>query len=465
MGGKSPNIELRRVLEDVGWSPYELARRVNKHLPPDRRVHPSTPFSWRDRGTMPREPLPSVIAGVLTEVHGEAVTVERLWPGRATAAEPVVKPATADVTAGRWLPAETTRLLRNYSWTPAGRTFFPVSGSDLISIAPSWISNSHSSPADNGPPIESTRISTELVNYFEQDAASLRRLDDGESSGQQLRRAVELRLAHIAEILDGCSHTTALARRLFAVASQLAQMAGWTAFDSGQHGLAQRMYLLALRAAVAANDRALGALVLSCIAQQQTWRGRHRDGISIMSALDTAELGRPMAPRMQSLLLMRQARSYAASGMHSETTSSLQRAYEALDTPSREPEPPWVYWMNRAVLDSEAGRCHLMLGDRRLAEAHLSDGLAQVAADATRDRVMYGLSLALTHLPGNHRAGDVERACYQAEQVLPLLPAIGSARCRSLLDTVLSHLRPHHKTAAVRELIGKVESQQGAQVC
>nr|WP_157121803.1 hypothetical protein [Nocardia miyunensis] len=436
---------------------------MNKHLPPDRRVHPSTPFSWRDRGTIPREPLPSVIAGVLTEVHGEAVTVERLWPGRTTATETAVRPATADVTAGQWIPADTTRLLRNHGQTPAGRTFFPVSGSDLISITRSWMSNSHSLAADNGPLIESTRISTELVDYFEQDAASLRRLDDGDSSGHQLRRAVELRLAHIAEILDGCSHTTALARRLFAVASQLAQMAGWTAFDSGEHGLAQRMYLLALRAAVAADDRALGALVLSCIAQQQTWRGRPRDAISIMSALDTAR--HPMLPRAQSLLLMRQARSFAASGMHIETMSSLQRAYEALDTPSREPEPPWGYWMNRAVLDSEAGRCHLMLGDRRLAEAHLSDGLAQVAADATRDRVMYGLSLALTHLPSNHRPGDVEQACYQTEQVLPLLPSIGSARCHSLLNTVLSHLRPYHKTAAVRELMDKVESQQQPQVC
>ncbi|WP_039824889.1 hypothetical protein [Nocardia testacea] len=72
------------------------------------------------------------------------------------------------------------------------------------------------------------------------------------------------------------------------MAGQIAQVAGWLAFDRGEHGLAQRLYLVGLRAATAAKDQLLCGLILSCIAPQQAWRGRGHDAISIMNTVDRA---------------------------------------------------------------------------------------------------------------------------------------------------------------------------------
>lgn len=460
MGGTEPNTELRRILEEIGWSPYELARRINRLVPKDRRVHAKTPFAWRDRGTIPREPLPSVVAGVLTEARGDIVTVDQLWPGRASST--VWRPAVTDISTDRWTPAETTRLLSKSGYAGAGGpTYFAVSGTELTSVAHSWAVCSHpliSETAISGAP----GLSSEFVDYLERDLANLRRLDDGHG-GQLLARAVELRLAQVVELLRDCSYTVSLARRLFSVAGQMAQMAGWLAFDLGDDGLAQRMYLVGLRAAAAAGDRPLGALILSCIAQQQTWRDRSGDAVSIMNILDPVQ--QPMAPRVRALLAMRRARAFAAAGMHADTARSLDRAFESLDSPHDEQDPDWVYWMNSAVLSGEASRSYLLLSDRDRAETHLADGLSQVSEEATRDRLLYGLSLALTHAPGSRGHGDVEMACHQAEQVLPLLLQVRSARCHTLLDTVLTELHPHRRTHAVRELVDKSESLRRAGIC
>ncbi|WP_416563565.1 hypothetical protein [Nocardia testacea] len=459
MGGKAPNIELRRILEEVGWSPYELARRINRLVPADRRVHAKTPFAWRDRGTIPRDPLPAVVAGVLTEARGEIVTVDQLWPGRVPTV--VWQPTVIDVCAGHWTAAGTVKLLGKVGYSgEGGPIYFPVSGSELTAIAPFWAFGHH--PLPDTVPTGTSSVSSEFVDYLERDLAELRRLDDGHG-GRLLKRAVELRLGQVSEVLRNCSFTTTLARRLFSVAGQMAQMVGWLAFDLGDNGLAQRMYLVGLRAAAAAGDRALGALILSCIAQQQAWRDRSGDAVSIMNTL--IEVKQPMPPRVRALLAMRRARAFAAANMPTDTTRSLDRAFESLETATEEQDPQWVYWMTSAVLSSEAGRCYLLLGDRSRAEIHLSEGLSRVGNEATRDKVLYGLSLALAHMPGTSGAGSLEMVCHQAEQVLPLLSRVGSARCRELFDSVLTELRPHSRVIAVRELIDKATSLQRTGVC
>ncbi|MGW6332154.1 hypothetical protein [Nocardia rhamnosiphila] len=306
-------------------------------------------------------------------------------------------------------------------------------------------------------------MTSDFVDYLERDLANLRRLDDGQG-GQLLTRAVELRLTQVAEVLRDCSYATALSRRLYSVAGQMAQMAGWMAFDLGNDGLAQRMYLVGLRAAAAAGDRPLGALILSCVAQQQTWRNRAHDAVSIMGIVSRG-VQQPMPRRVRALLEMRSARAFAATGSPRDTAAALDRAFEALNCSFDEREPEWVYWLDHAVLAGEAGRCYLMLGDKLRANANLTDGLSRVGNDATRDRVLYGLSLALTHAPADRGTGDVELACYQVKQVLPLISQVGSARCRTLLEAILTELRPHKRTPAVRELVDESESLWEPVVC
>ncbi|WP_216917635.1 hypothetical protein [Nocardia noduli] len=454
MGEKRANDELRRLLNEIGWSPYELARQVNRVVTPDRRVHAKTPFAWRDKGTVPRDPLPAVIAGILTEARGQTVTADQLWPGTGTHGA-VWLAASTDVAAGTWPVADTIELLNECTAGVDARTYFAVSGNELISVAASWASMSQPLISQRRHASRPVHVTPEFVEHLEQNLAQLRRLDDG-CGGELVLRTITHQLSLAIDLLNEAQYRSAMGQRLLSVAGQMAQLAGWLAFDLGRHGFAQRMYLLGLRAAAGAGDRQLGGLILSCIAFQQTWRERPHDAVAIMTSVNRG-LRHTATPRVAALIAMREARAFATAGMNRETSHALDRAWAALDQGPREDDPSWTYWMDETVLISEAGRCHLHLGDTVTAEAQLSRGLAQLGANASRDRVLYGLSLALTHARGNAGRHDIELACHEATQVLPMLPMVGSARCRNLIAAIGAELRPHRGLTSVRDLLDNVE--------
>lgn len=63
---------------------------------------------------------------------------------------------------------------------------------------------------------------------------------------------------------------------------------GWAADDEGQYGLAQRYYLVSLRAAHNAGDQALGAHILGCMACQSA---RYGDPAEDVTLAETALAG------------------------------------------------------------------------------------------------------------------------------------------------------------------------------
>ncbi|MFI6956463.1 hypothetical protein ACIBJI_23675 [Nocardia sp. NPDC050408] len=456
------NKELRRLLNEIGWSPYELARAVNRVVTPERRVHAKTPFAWRDRGTVPRDPLPAVVAGVLTEARGEIVTVDQLWPGRTHKIE-VWLPAVSGISDSAWNPDTTLALLNEVRAGAQARTFFAISGQSLTSVADTWAQTSHRMISDRTIGVNPVGVNPDLIAYLEQDLVQLRRLDDGHG-GELVLRTVTHRLALAMDLLADSRYTAAVGQRLLSIIGQMAQLAGWLGFDLGQHGLAQRMYLLGLRAATASGDRQLGALILSCVAFQQTWRNRPHDAVTIMNTVAQRARG-AATPRVAALIAMREARAFATTGMAAETSAALDRAYQALDRGPHDNDPAWTYWMDSTVLTSEAGRCYLHLGDSGRAETELTKGLAKLGDTPSRDRVLYGLSLSLAHARGTGGRQDLELACYEADQVLPMLPQVGSARCRNLIEMIRSELRPHRSTSTVREFLGRFETSIAVPIC
>jgi hypothetical protein len=91
------NRALVRELERIGWSAGRLAEEVNAVLGA-RVVVRSTVAEWVNAGRVPREPLPSVVAHVLSAASGIPVAVGELWPGRAVAQRWCV-PADAGIAA------------------------------------------------------------------------------------------------------------------------------------------------------------------------------------------------------------------------------------------------------------------------------------------------------------------------------------------------------------------------------
>jgi hypothetical protein len=91
-------------------------------------------------------------------------------------------------------------------------------------------------------------------------------------------------------------------------------VAGYAAYDLGDHGLAQRFYLAALRAAHTAGDRMLGAHIVKCLAEQSADLGHPRDALMLV---DTALAGSRGAatPGQMALLHSWRARAQRCVGL------------------------------------------------------------------------------------------------------------------------------------------------------
>jgi len=74
--------------------------------------------------------------------------------------------------------------------------------------------------------------------------------------------------AWVAGLLDQASYSEHTGRALYIMLAELGQLCGWSAFDAGEHGLAQRYYIAGLRAAHTADDRPFDAI------SSPTWRTR-----------------------------------------------------------------------------------------------------------------------------------------------------------------------------------------------
>jgi tetratricopeptide (TPR) repeat protein len=438
---------LAKMLSSLGWSPYDLARAVNQRLDGRRRIHPTTPFTWRDYGVVPRGPMPSLVAGVLTEATGRVVTAQELWPQLPSAAG-TYRPASDGFDAAPTSRNSVALLGADPApGIPPGRRFFAVSGTALVELAAAW---QRAVPELLPPrPSGAGAVTHELVDYLAQDAAALRRLDDGHG-GALVRQVASHQLGLTIELLSHSGYSAREGRALASVVAQLAQLTGWLHFDLGEHGPAQRGYLIALRTAGLAGDRPLEAMILSALATQQIWRHHPQDGAALLD-LAAAVLPNSASPRVRAILAMRHARAHALTGNAQAATAALHHAEHDLDLSAGPPTPVWAYWLTPAVFAGETGRTLFALGQHASAIRQLEQAVGTLDEHAVRDRILYGLSLARARTAHLHGAGEVEQACHEATQVLPLMDRVGSARCRALLHDLLETLSGH-RTRCVHEL-------------
>lgn len=100
-----------------------------------------------------------------------------------------------------------------------------------------------------------------MIDDLERVVETKQHMDDAIGGGTLLPSVQEdLRL--VVLMLRNAAYTEEVGRRLHGVAAEMGRLAGWLAYDSDQHALAQRFWLAALRAAHSSGDRAMGANVL-----------------------------------------------------------------------------------------------------------------------------------------------------------------------------------------------------------
>jgi tetratricopeptide (TPR) repeat protein len=442
------NEVLAWALDVLGWPPERLALEVNRVLGVRREIHRTLPYKWRDEDTLPREPLPAIVAAVLSEALGEPLTVQRLWGGRA-------RPST------QWAPADDGMDL---PWTQAGtvklldvvrsgfmdrRTFLAVAGGSLAGPAAHWLTIE---PARLAAVMSGDRVTSQLVDLIDADIAGLRRLDDGPGGAFALQKT-DGAFALVTELLSRGSYDTDTGRRLYVAAAELAQLAGFMCFDAGDHPRAQRYYLTALHAAHTASDVQLGAYVLDCMAFQSAWCHRPQEALSLLDSAQRGAVGK-VRPRVMAALVAYEARAHAVAGDSRNCSAALNRAESFFDRGRGDGDPSWIYWMDEAIVATGTGQCFAQLGQYRQAEHHLRRGIGLYDESCIRDKAVYLPSLAEVQ----RAQRDLDGACATARQAMELVPRVNTARATDAVRGLRDRLAADSGVPVVAEFIAEADA-------
>ncbi|SOE32511.1 carph-isopro domain-containing protein [Streptomyces sp. OK228] len=459
------NEVLSECLDELGWSPKALARKLNRVFGAGT-VAESAPYHWRDSAGVPRSPLPAMTAYVLSQELGRQVTVEHLWQGKALDA-PLLLAADANLER-TWTVKGLDQIVED--WVLGGlvdrRRFLAISGAGLLAAISQYL-NGTAGRGTFAPRITDDESPDPLVAQVEQNLPLLQVLDDANGGARHLPyvgaqfRAVGLLLQE-----GGLSENATV--RLIRAFAEIGQLAGWMAFDSADHGLAQRYFVTALRAAHQVNDRQLCAHILADMSFQAASRRHPADAVSLGEAARRASVGGTAS--VQASVLSRLAHGYAAAGRTTdfERTSGLAR--ELIETRrGNEVEPRWMYFLTPNHLECQTGYSMINLGRSAFGEGNRSTGRGLVRrgeallgtgahmvskGDPSQRRALFeGAWLAL----GYSTSGELERSCEIARTAIARLETVRSPRSTEILQQLAVELRRRQRNPHVRTFLPELE--------
>ncbi|MDO0925530.1 hypothetical protein QQY24_08935 [Streptomyces sp. TG1A-8] len=471
---KRPNELLGSWFVRSGWSKGELARQVNRRARRLGANHISTDTSrvrrWLD-GENPREPIPRILSELFSERFGCVVSVEDLG---LRAARPAPSASGVDLP---WTGPQTVELLSEFSRSDlmlARRGFLGTSlalsaGPSLIEPLQRWLVPAPASPVPSGSVPESVldsrrpgRLSRPELELLESTTVMFRQWD-AQCGGGLRRKAVVGQLHEVTDLLQE-PQPQATTRRLFGVAAELAELAGWMSYDVGLQPTAQKYFVLALHAAKEAGDRPLGSYVLSSMSRQMIHLGRPDDALELVHL---AQYGSRdcASPRTQSMLYAMEARAYANMGQPGKCKRAVRMAEDAFAEVDEwdEPDPDWIRFFSEAELYGEnshsfrdlayvAGRSPTYAS---LAEPLMRKAVELFAQDAEHQR-SYALNLigmATVHLLQR----EPERSTEYALQAMRTAQKVRSERVNTRIrKTVDTAVRDFGGLAAVADLVDQL---------
>ncbi|MER6072109.1 hypothetical protein ABT187_25290 [Streptomyces sp. NPDC001817] len=465
---KRPNELLGSWFVRSGWSKGELARQVNRRARQLGANHISTDTSrvrrWLD-GENPREPIPRILSELFSERFGCVVSIEDL--GLRAARQ---SPSASGVDLP-WTAPQTVALLSEFSRSDlmlARRGFLGTSlalsaGPSLVEPMQRWLVPSPGAPvpAEPEPVLDARRpgrLSKPELDLLESTTRMFRQWD-AQCGGGLRRKAVVGQLHEVTDLLQE-PQPEATTRRLFKVAAELAELAGWMSYDVGLQPTAQKYFVLALHAAKEAGDKPLGSYVLSSMSRQMIHLGRPDDALEL---IHLAQYGsRDCAgPRTQSMLYAMEARAYANMGQPGKTKRAVRMAEDTFAEADEwdEPDPDWIRFFSEAELygeNSHSFRDLAYVAGRSPAYASLAEPLMRKAVEKfsedSEHQRSYALNLigmATVHLLQREPEQSTAYACRAMDIAKKVRSERVNTRIRKTVDTAV---RDYGDLAAVVDL-------------
>ncbi|MGW2930320.1 regulator [Streptomyces sp. NPDC001156] len=471
---RTPNRQLAALIAEAGFSNAGLARRVDQlglEHGLDLRYDKTSVTRWL-RGQQPRGTTPALIAEVFTRRLGRRLTAQDLgldacapvYAGLEFAATPE---EAIDIVSGLWRKDSGSHAeLRKIAFTPAGLV---VPSRDwLIGRADDKVGRGEAAPripAQGRPAVPRQRSQSERgpgQKVSGGDIAALRsvgelfRALDHAYGGGHARQALVRYLEHEAEPMLRGVYGEQTGRRLFAAAADLTRLAGWTSYDIGAHGLAQRYFVQALRLAQAAGDRLYGAYVLITMSRQAVYLGHGREAVQLARVAQQG-VGTTAPPAVQALLHAVEARGHGVLGEVRACTASLVRAERALEAARPGDEAPhWARFFDEAQLADEFGHCHRDLQQYRAAVQHAERSLQLRAPGYARSRLFCRVVLASARLG----LGELDQACLLGAEAAAQASEMRSVRATEYVRDFERRLEPYKDATPVRGYRDRVAALQ-----
>jgi tetratricopeptide (TPR) repeat protein len=298
------------------------------------------------------------------------------------------------------------------------------------------------------------RLGAADVDRLYRHTARLRRLDNilGGADTYQLYTA---QTTHTEQLLATGQFSDMNGRRLRSLLGEQHQMAGWAAFDAGQHAHARQHYTASLTLADEAEDAALAGNALAFVAYQQTMTAQNGTKTA-QASYDRASA--VATPRVATLLLERAAWAHAMAGDHRQADAALNLAREALQRHDDRPEPDWVFWVDDREVDIMTGRCWTELRRPLRAVPVLEAVLADFDDTHARDKALYLTWLGSSYL----QAREIERAATTLARAHELAAGVGSVRPAARISSLARQLRRHRGVPEVAEVLERISAYPAA---
>ncbi|WP_420310639.1 hypothetical protein ACOB87_13350 [Streptomyces sp. YS-B37] len=468
---KRPNELLGSWFVRSGWSKGELARQVNRRARQLGANHISTDTSrvrrWLD-GENPREPIPRILSELFSERFGCVVSVEDLGLRAARQA-----PSVSGVDLP-WTAPQTVALLSEFSRSDlmlARRGFLGASlalsaGPSLIEPMQRWLVPGQSAQQAEPEPASASRhqgrLSRPELELLESTTAMFRKWD-AQCGGGLRRKAVVGQLHEVTDLLQE-PQPEATTRKLFKVAAELAELAGWMSYDVGLQPTAQKYFVLALHAAKEAGDKPLGSYVLSSMSRQMIHLGRPDDALEL---IHLAQYGSRdcASPRTQSMLYAMEARAYANMGQPGKCKRAVRMAEDTFADVHDwdDPDPDWIRFFSEAELygeNSHSYRDLAYVAGRSPAYASLAEPVMQRAVDlfAKDDEHQRSYALNLIGMATVHLLQrEPEQSAVLATEAMTVAKKVRSERVNTRIrKTVDTAVRDFGELAEVVDLTDRL---------
>ena len=447
---KTENLRLRALLDEASMSNKGLARRVvdlatSRGVANIRCDHTSV-LRWL-AGEQPRPPVPELVAAVIGNAVGRKVSATELGmtpselPADLGLSLPTSWTETVAVSTALWrADVQRRRFMANAAFTAAA---VPAS-------ALRWLT---SPPADAPSGHGVRRVGQGDIEAIRELTFSYREMDN-RLGGGKLRPAIVAYLDdHVSQLLTAGIYREETGRQLAAACGELSQLAGWVAYDSDEHGVAQRYLTQALAYARHAGDNALAAEILAAQAHQALYLARPDEAIDLARAAQAAAVKHGSATLLTECLVM-EAHGHAARDDAQACGAALAAAERTFDRATREDDPKWLAYFDEAYLAARMAQCFRDLGEAGHAARYARRSL-DMDGRYIRGRA-FNLSLLATAHVGQ---GEPEQACTVGRQALDLTVRLSSARSVRYIRDLVIRLRPRSDLAAVRDFTNEVRER------